>query len=96
LLFFPLLFFPVREALAETGQARLRPILLTMLSAVGGLTPMALAGGALWQPMAIAIISGLIISTALTLYIVPTIYLLLDNFHTWRQDRREQAPDTFF
>ena len=87
---------PLREALAQAGQSRLRPILLTMLSAVGGLTPMALAGGALWQPMAIAIISGLIISTALTLYIVPTLYLLLDNFHTWRQDRREQAPDTFF
>lgn len=87
---------PLREALAEAGQARLRPILLTMLSAVGGLTPMALAGGALWQPMAIAIISGLIISTALTLYIIPTLYLLLENFHTWRQDRREQASATFF
>ncbi len=86
---------PLREALAEAGQARLRPILLTALSAVGGLTPMALAGGALWQPMAIAIISGLIISTALTLYIVPTLYLLLDNFLAQRRDRREQAPDTF-
>jgi multidrug efflux pump subunit AcrB len=80
---------PLREALAEAGQARLRPILLTALSAVGGLTPMALAGGALWQPMAIAIISGLIISTALTLYIVPTLYLLLDNFLLQRRDRKQ-------
>ncbi len=71
---------PLREALAQAGQARLRPILLTMFSAVGGLAPMALAGGALWQPMAISIISGLIISTALTLYIIPTLYLLLNNF----------------
>jgi multidrug efflux pump subunit AcrB len=57
---------------------------------------MALAGGALWQPMAIAIISGLIISTALTLYIVPTLYLLLDNFLAQRRDRRELTPDTFY
>jgi multidrug efflux pump subunit AcrB len=70
---------PLREALAQAGQARLRPILLTALCAVGGLTPMALAGGALWQPMAIAIISGLIISTALTLYVIPTLYLLLES-----------------
>ena len=77
---------PLREALAQAGQARLRPILLTMLCAVGGLTPMALVGGALWQPMAIAIISGLIISTALTLYVVPTLYLLLDSFQTRRQN----------
>lgn len=71
---------PPREALAQAGQARLRPILLTMLAAVGGLTPMALAGGALWQPMAIAIISGLMISTALTLYIIPILYLLQFQF----------------
>jgi len=53
-----------------------------MFITVGGLTPMALAGGTLWQPMAIAIISGLIILTALTLYIIPTLYLLLVNFYT--------------
>jgi multidrug efflux pump subunit AcrB len=78
---------PVREALAQAGQARLRPILLTALSAIGGLAPMAVAGGPLWQPMAIAIISGLIVSTALTLYVIPTLYLLLDNF----QSRRKTA-----
>ncbi|MDD4334447.1 MAG: efflux RND transporter permease subunit [Desulfotomaculaceae bacterium] len=77
---------PLREALAQAGQARLRPILLTMLSAVGGLSPMALVGGPLWQPMAIAIISGLVISTALTLYVIPTLYLLLDNFRTRRHE----------
>ncbi|MCG9968787.1 efflux RND transporter permease subunit [Pelotomaculum terephthalicicum JT] len=71
---------PLREALAQAGQARLRPILLTMLSAVGGLAPMAIAGSSLWQPMAIAISSGLIISTALTLYVIPTLYLLLENW----------------
>lgn len=81
---------PLREALAQAGQARLRPILLTMLCAVGGLTPMAIAGGALWQPMAIAIISGLMLSTALTLYIIPTLYLLQDNYRVRRQTRREQ------
>ncbi len=82
---------PLRKALAQAGQARLRPILLTMLSAVGGLSPMALAGGSLWQPMAIAIISGLIVSTALTLYVIPTLYLLLDNFQIRRLAGREQA-----
>lgn len=82
---------PLNEALAQAGQARLRPILLTMFSAVGGLTPMVVAGGSLWQPMAIAIISGLIISTVLTLYIIPTLYLLLENYLARRQNRREQA-----
>ncbi len=72
---------PLREALAQAGQARLRPILLTMLSAVGALTPMAISGGSMWEPMAIAIISGLFVSTALTLYVIPTIYFLFGKSH---------------
>lgn len=79
---------PLREALAQAGQARLRPILLTMLSAVGGLTPMAISGGSMWEPMAIAIISGLFISTALTLYVIPTLYYLYENFTVKRRYKK--------
>ncbi|MCF6094872.1 efflux RND transporter permease subunit [Microaerobacter geothermalis] len=77
------------EAVATAGKARLRPILLTMATAVFGLTPMAILGGSLWGPMAVTIISGLIFSTALTLVVVPSLYVLLAK---WR-DKSINHPE---
>jgi HAE1 family hydrophobic/amphiphilic exporter-1 len=69
-------------ALIEGGRARLRPILMTTLTAILGLLPMALAGGEgaeMRAPMAITVIGGLTVSTLLTLVVIPVLYTLLDR-----------------
>ena len=65
------------RAIIEAAQRRLRPILLTTLTTVGGLLPLWLGGGPMWEPMAISIIFGLVFATALTLGVVPVLYTLL-------------------
>ncbi len=65
------------EAIVEAGRARLRPILMTTLTTVLGLAPMALGlgeGSEIRTPMAITVIAGLALSTVLTLVIIPTLY----------------------
>jgi multidrug efflux pump subunit AcrB len=68
---------PPARAIVEAGQRRLRPILLTTATTVGGLIPLWLGGGPLFEAMAVAIIFGLIFATALTLGFVPVLYRLL-------------------
>ena len=68
---------PANEAVIEAAQQRLRPILLTMATTIGGLLPLWLGGGPMWEPMAIAIIFGLLFATVLTLGVVPILYSLL-------------------
>jgi multidrug efflux pump subunit AcrB len=65
-----------QQAVIESAQRRLRPILLTTLTTIGGLLPLWLGGGPMWEPMAIAIIFGLLFSTVLTLGLVPVLYSL--------------------
>jgi len=65
------------RAVVEAAQRRLRPILLTTATTVGGLLPLYLSGGPMWEPMAIAIMFGLAFATALTLGLVPILYSLL-------------------
>jgi multidrug efflux pump subunit AcrB len=65
----------VRDALVGAGRLRLRPILMTTLCTLAGLVPLALgwgAGAELQRPLAIAVIGGLIVSTAVTLLLLPT------------------------
>ena len=72
---------PVREALLDAGQVRLRPILMTTAAMIGGMLPLALGlgeGGETQAPMGRAIIGGVITSTLLTLVVVPVIYTYLD------------------
>ena len=66
-----------KEAILEASRQRLRPILLTTATTVGGLLPLWFGGGPMWEPMAIAIIFGLIFSTVLTLGFVPLAYAAL-------------------
>ncbi len=71
-----------REALLEAGQVRLRPIVMTTLTTVLGLIPMALAwgeGAEIRAPMAITVIGGLLLSTLLTLVFIPVVYELVDR-----------------
>jgi hydrophobic/amphiphilic exporter-1 (mainly G- bacteria), HAE1 family len=68
---------PKREAIAQAGQVRLRPILMTTLTTVLGLLPMALGfgeGAELRTPMAVTVIGGLLTGTLLTLVVIPTVY----------------------
>ena len=70
------------EAILKTGVVRLRPILMTTASTILGMLPIALgigAGAELRQPMAVAIIGGLITSSLLSLIVVPVIYTLLED-----------------
>jgi HAE1 family hydrophobic/amphiphilic exporter-1 len=74
-----------REALIEAGAVRLRPILMTTLAMISGMAPIALAvarGGEWRAPMAIAVIGGLILSTMLTLLVIPVLYTVFDNTAT--------------
>jgi multidrug efflux pump subunit AcrB len=63
-------------AVIESAQRRLRPILLTTVTTLGGLIPLYLGGGPMYQPMAVAIMWGLVFATALTLGVVPVLYAL--------------------
>ncbi|NGX15408.1 efflux RND transporter permease subunit [Wenzhouxiangella sp. XN24] len=69
-------------AIMEAGRARLRPILMTTLTTTLGLLPMALGfgeGAEVRTPMAITVIGGLLVSTLLTLLVIPVVYSLLDR-----------------
>jgi len=68
------------DAIVAASQKRLRPILLTSATTVLGLLPMAVTGGALWQPMAVLMMSGLAAASVLTLFFVPVLYHLLFRF----------------
>ncbi|MCZ6507995.1 MAG: efflux RND transporter permease subunit, partial [Acidobacteria bacterium] len=70
------------EALVNAGTVRLRPILMTTATTTLGLLPMALGlgdGAELRSPMAVAVISGLVVSTLLTLFVIPVIYSLIEG-----------------
>lgn len=65
-----------RECLAEAGQLRLLPIALTTLTTAGGLLPLAMSGGPLFEGMATAIIAGLLVGSVLTLFVLPALVAL--------------------
>ncbi|WP_129641049.1 efflux RND transporter permease subunit [Peristeroidobacter agariperforans] len=92
---------PLREAIFEAGQVRLRPILMTTLAMIFGMLPMAIgvgAGGELLAPMGRAVIGGVITSTLLTLLIVPVLYTYIYGFtervkaHWRRSHAHDQLP----
>jgi multidrug efflux pump subunit AcrB len=64
----------ILEALKIAGETRFIPIILTTATTVGGLVPLTLGGGTLWAPMGWTIIGGLLVSTILTLVVVPVLY----------------------
>lgn len=84
----------LREAILQAGEVRLRPIVMTTVTTVLGLLPMALGigrGADLRAPMAVAVIGGLIVATALTLVVVPVVYSLVEDLRTLATGRSRQA-----
>ncbi|MDR0205992.1 MAG: efflux RND transporter permease subunit [Bacteroidales bacterium] len=74
--------YPLYEAIALSGQSRLRPVLMTSATAILGMLPMALSksdGSETWVPMGIVVIGGLLVSTVVTLIVVPVLYGLFSK-----------------
>ncbi len=76
----------MREAILEAGPTRLRPVLMTSLSLIFGLLPVAVAtahGGEVRSPMAVAVIGGMVLNTLLALVMIPVLYTMFDGVGTW-------------
>ena len=71
----------LREAIERAGEVRFLPVLLTSVTAIGGLLPLALSGSGLYSPLAWVIIGGLISSTLLSRIVTPVMYLLIVRGH---------------
>ena len=74
------------DAILEAAPTRLRPVLMTSFAIVGATLPTAAAlgrGAGFRQPLGITVVGGVIVSTFLTLLVIPSIYLIFDNFADW-------------
>ena len=83
------------QAIFRACRLRIRPILMTTVSAIFGAIPLALGtgdGAELRQPLGIAVVGGLIFSQLLTLYTTPVIYVLMDRLRAWGVQRFRLAP----
>jgi multidrug efflux pump subunit AcrB len=90
----------LEEAVVEAGAVRLRPIMMTTLTTAFGMLPLALGlgeGSELMQPLAIAVVSGMFFSMALTLFVVPGAYVgmnrLAERLKAWMVGRRSDEED---
>ncbi|MBW2545215.1 MAG: efflux RND transporter permease subunit, partial [Deltaproteobacteria bacterium] len=82
---------PLREAIEEGGRRRLRPILMTAMTTILAMVPLAIGfgeGGEVQAPLARAVIGGLLSSTLITLLIVPTVYLFFDTKLVRKKDTK--------
>ena len=90
---------PMEQAVIDAGSVRLRPILMTTLTTLLGMLPLALGigeGSELMQPLAITVVGGLSVSTLLTLFVVPSAYVLVheggDKLKAWLTSSRRERP----
>ncbi len=87
---------PLRKAVVDAALVRLRPVMVTVLATVGGLIPLAIEGGPLWEPMCYVQIAGLLVATVVTLGIVPVIYVLfvedLKLIHWSKPGEKQEGP----
>ena len=85
----------ITDAVINGGKSRLRPVLMTSLTTVLGMLPMSMGlgeGSEIWQPMGIAVVGGLLMSTIITLFIVPSLYAMLES-RIARRARRKEAQE---
>ncbi|MCY7276396.1 MAG: efflux RND transporter permease subunit, partial [Phormidesmis sp. CAN_BIN44] len=83
-----------RTAILQAAPQRLRPILMTTVTTVLGIFPLALGlgqGGEFLQPLGVVVFSGLSLATLLTLFIIPCFYLLLHDLFGWRRGKKVDA-----
>lgn len=78
--------FDIKEAIIESGYARIKPILLTSITSIIALVPVALSGDPLFEPLAVTIIAGLAFSSLFTLVMIPSLYLVF-----YRVNRRRNG-----
>ncbi|SFE97969.1 efflux RND transporter permease subunit [Thermophagus xiamenensis] len=81
----------LNEAVISGGKSRLRPVLMTTLTTILGMLPLAIGigeGAEIWQPMGVAIIGGLTFSTLLTLVLMPVVYTMLGANRFKREQKR--------
>ncbi|MEN6347776.1 MAG: efflux RND transporter permease subunit [Syntrophomonas sp.] len=86
----------LREALVEAGTTRLRPILMTTITMVAGMLPTALAlteGAEMRSGMAWVLIGGLLTSTLFTLFIIPVVYTIIDDWKAKRLAAKGKTPE---
>lgn len=84
----------IRRSVVDGGMSRLRPVLMTTLTTILGMVPMAVGtgqGAELWRPMGVAVIGGLTFSTLLTLLLVPSLYCLFAYVGVRRRRRAHHA-----
>ena len=82
---------PLNEAVITAGKSRLRPVLMTSISTILCMIPLAIStgeGAEIWRPMGIAVAGGLTVSTLLTLVVVPAVYAAFDKRREQRMQER--------
>jgi HAE1 family hydrophobic/amphiphilic exporter-1 len=86
----------LNEAIAVAGKSRLKPVLMTATTTILGMFPMALGigeGSEIWSPMGITIIGGMLVSTAITMVLIPVMYGLVARHGD--RDKQEKARKQF-
>ncbi|QEH32535.1 Cobalt-zinc-cadmium resistance protein CzcA [Aquisphaera giovannonii] len=86
---------PLRRAVIDAALVRLRPVLVTVLATVGGLIPLVIRGGPLWEPLCYVQIVGLLLATLVTKVVVPVLYVLfVEDFHLipWEEKAADEEP----
>lgn len=88
--------YELYEAISLAGASRLRPVLMTAFTTILGMLPMAMSqgeGSEMWRPMGIVVIGGLLVSTFVTLIVVPVLYGIMSRHG--ERDREEKARKEF-